>query len=179
MHRKPLLSLLNEYVPADEFEWAMWLKTIAFVEAHPACFDRSLSVGHVTASAWVVSCDRDRVLLMHHRKLNRWFQPGGHCDGDPDVLTVALKEVWEETGMEAIPLGSSIFDIDVHSIPANRREPGHYHYDIRFLLEADPDQKMEHNTEAREVRWVPLGEVALYNASESILRMARKNVINV
>lgn len=179
MHRSPLLSILNTYVPADEFEWAMWLKTIAFVEDHPDCFARSLAIGHVTASAWVISRDRENVLLMHHRKLNRWFQPGGHCDGDPDVLAVALKEVREETGMVAIPLSDRIFDIDVHLIPANKKESSHYHFDIRFLLEADTAKKTEHNAEAKEVRWVPIAEVALYNPSESIMRMARKNVTNV
>ncbi|WP_373330611.1 hypothetical protein [Salmonirosea aquatica] len=76
MHRHALLAMLNNHVPADEFEWDMWLRTIAFVEENPNCFERSLKAGHVTASAWVVSPDRQQVLLMHHRKLNRWFQPG-------------------------------------------------------------------------------------------------------
>lgn len=179
MHRSPLLFLLNTHVPADEFEWAMWLKTIAFVEAHSKCFERSLAVGHVTASAWVLSPDRQQVLLMHHRKLNRWFQPGGHCDGDPNVLGVAMKEVGEETGFKTTPIRSDVFDVDVHSIPATNKEAAHLHYDIRFLLEADPGLTIVHNHEAREVRWVPLEEVILYNASESILRMVRKTSPNV
>ena len=171
--------MLNKYTPADEFEWSMWEKTIEFIEENPACFERSLAIGHVTASAWVVSPDRQQVLLMHHRKLNRWFQPGGHCDGEPDVLSVALKEVEEETGIRASPVGSEIFDVDVHTIPANSREKAHYHYDIRFLLEADPALKVEHNQEARAVRWVLLEEVGLYSSSESILRMVRKTNANV
>ncbi len=179
MHRSHLLSLLNDYVPADEFEWGMWLKTIDFVEAQAHCFDRSLAIGHITASAWVVSADRDQVVLMHHRKLNRWFQPGGHCDGDPDVLRVAMRETFEETGVVACSVSNGIFDIDVHTIPANIREAAHYHYDIRFLLEADPSQVVEQNHEAREVRWVPMQEVILYNSSESILRMVRKTSPNV
>ncbi|WP_373330610.1 NUDIX domain-containing protein [Salmonirosea aquatica] len=92
---------------------------------------------------------------------------------------VALREVWEETGVKAMPLGTGIFDVDVHTIPANSREAAHYHYDIRFLLEADPVQKIERNHEAKEVRWVPMEEARLYNASESILRMWRKNSPNV
>lgn len=173
-----LLELLNDYVPADEFEFTMWLNTIAFMESQPRCFERTLTVGHVTASAWVVSPDRTKVLLMHHRKLNRWFQPGGHCDGDPDTLKVALKEVLEETGVVARPLRQGIFDIDVHTIPGNAREVAHLHYDIRYLLEADPSPEVARNYEAKEVRWVPLDEVRLYNASESLLRMQRKDIVN-
>ena len=96
MNRQELLAMLNTHIPADEFEWAMWANTIEFVEKNPSCFERSLAIGHVTASGWVVSPDRRQVLLMHHRKLNRWFQPGGHCVGEPDVLGVEAP-VWTET----------------------------------------------------------------------------------
>lgn len=179
MAETDLLEMLNDYVPADEFEWTMWLNTIAFVESQPRCFERTLAVGHVTASAWVVSPDRERVLMMHHRKLDRWFQPGGHCDGNPDTLQVALKEVREETGVAARPLRQGIFDIDVHTIPGNSREAAHLHYDIRYLLEADPALEVARNHEAKAVRWVPLDEVRLYNPSESLLRMRRKDIVNI
>jgi 8-oxo-dGTP pyrophosphatase MutT (NUDIX family) len=179
MNRDELLAKLNNHVPADEFEWSMWANTIDFVQKNPSCFERSLAIGHVTASGWVVSSDRRQVLLMHHRKLNRWFQPGGHCDGDPDVLGVAMKEVWEETGVRTIPVNTAIFDVDVHLIPGKGKEAAHYHYDIRYQLEADSSQDIERNHEAREVRWVPLEEVVLYNSSESILRMVRKTSPNV
>lgn len=179
MNRNELLAKLNNHIPADEFEWAMWANTIEFVEQNPRCFERSLAIGHVTASGWVVSPDRQHVLLMHHRKLNRWFQPGGHCDGDPNVLGVAMKEVREETGIRAMPVRVAIFDVDVHLIPATTQEGAHYHYDIRFQLEADPTHEVAYNHEAREVRWVPIEEVILYNSSESILRMVRKTSPNV
>jgi len=179
MPHEALLTLLNNHVPRDEFEWDMWLRTIEFVETHPDCFERTLLVGHVTASAWIVSPDRSQVLLMHHRKLGRWFQPGGHCDGDPDVLRVAIKEAQEETGVKARPVEAEIFDVDVHSIPARPGEPSHFHYDIRFLLEAGPLDEINSNAEAKEVRWVPMEEVALYNSSESILRMQRKTLPNL
>lgn len=179
MPREALLSMLNTHVPRDEFEWDMWLRTIEFVETHSDCFERTLLIGHVTASAWVVSPDRSQVLLMHHRKLDRWFQPGGHCDGDPDTLRVAMKEAEEETGAKVRPVESGIFDVDVHSIPARPGEPSHFHYDIRFLLEADPTAEVVRNVEAKDVRWVTMEEVALYNPSESILRMQRKTLPSI
>ncbi|OIN57441.1 NUDIX hydrolase [Arsenicibacter rosenii] len=175
MHREPLLTLLRHYEPFDENERAMWQETLSFVEQHPDCFERSLLTGHVTGSAWIVSPDRSQAVLIHHRKLDRWFQPGGHCDGDPDVAAVAMKEAGEETGLRSIRLVSpAIFDIDVHPIPAKGAVPAHLHYDIRFLLEADPDEAFQDSDETNDVKWVKFGEMADFTDSESILRMIRK-----
>ena len=179
MHRKPLLNLLASYTPTDSLEQEMWEQTLAFVNTHTHCFERSLLVGHVTGSAWVVSENYQEVLLMHHRKLDRWFQPGGHCDGKPDVASVAMREALEETGVSLLSLPDPlpIFDIDIHPIPARAHEPEHLHYDIRFLLLADRTVPLQPNSESKEVRWVALDSVAGYNASESILRMARKTTV--
>ena len=175
MKRDPVLSLLNSYIPSNGNEYDMHQETIKFVRDNPDCFERTLATGHVTASGWVISPERDRVLLMHHRKLGRWFQPGGHCDGDSDVAFVAEKEVTEETGLTNISLAQTgIFDVDVHLIPANSKDPAHYHYDIRFLFEGDPEEDLVINAESKEVRWVQLSEVHHLNDSESILRMVRK-----
>ena len=92
MYRQPLLQLLRQHQPTDPNEQAMTQATINFVEQHPDCFERSLLIGHITGSAWIVSPDQQQVLLIHHRKLDRWLQPGGHADGDPDVASVALRE---------------------------------------------------------------------------------------
>jgi 8-oxo-dGTP pyrophosphatase MutT (NUDIX family) len=179
MHRNSLLAQLDNYIPADEHEMAMCLKTKNFIAENPACFERSLLIGHVTASAWVISPDYRQVLLMHHAKLDKWFQPGGHCDGDPDVLRVAIKEAEEETGVRVRPIQDEIFDVDVHPIPATSKVPAHWHYDIRFLLEADPTEEVVQNSESKAVRWISLGEVEKYNASESLLRMQRKTSISI
>ncbi len=149
MHRQPLLQLLYQHQPTDPLEQAMTQATIAFVAQHPDCFDRSLLIGHITGSAWIVSPDRQQTLLIHHRKLDRWLQPGGHADGDPDVAAVALREAQEETGLTSLrlvnPVGAThpeqevaIFDVDIHPIPARADVPEHLHYDIRFLLDSEP-----------------------------------------
>ncbi|GAB3165331.1 NUDIX hydrolase [Telluribacter humicola] len=175
MRREWLLTRLDQHQPLDTNELEMCENTKEFVRAYAECFERSLSIGHVTGSAWVVSPDRLQVLLMHHAKLDMWFQPGGHCDGDPNVLNVAMKEATEETGVRDItPVSDTIFDVDVHLIPGNAKEAAHYHYDIRFLLEADPEEVIERNAESKEVKWISLDKVAEYNNSESILRMVRK-----
>ena len=175
MKRSSLLHLLYHYAPFNSEEHRMWLETIDFVKQNPDCFERWLADGHITGSAWVIDSAEKCVLLMHHRKLDRWFQPGGHADGDPDVLRVALKEAQEETGLaDILPVSPQIFDIDVHLIPATAHIPAHYHYDIRFLMQADSTQPLQINGESKELAWVSLAEAARYNSSESILRMVRK-----
>jgi 8-oxo-dGTP pyrophosphatase MutT (NUDIX family) len=179
MHREPLLSLLQQHTPADPTERAMTQATIEFVRTHPDCFDRALSSGHVTGSAWIVSPDGQQVLLIHHRKLDRWLQPGGHADGDPDVAAVALREAQEETGLTSLRLASSpIFDVDIHEIPTRKDVLAHLHYDIRFLLEADPLEPFGDSEEIENIQWFSLKNAELVADSESIVRMIRKNRFN-
>lgn len=196
MHRQRLLHLLHQHqsesrTSADAHEAAMTRATIAFVERHPDCFERSLLAGHVTGSAWIVSPNRDQVVLIHHRKLDRWFQPGGHADGDPDVAAVALREAQEETGLTSLRfVGESkggswleqtdqppaLFDVDVHTIPARGDIPEHLHYDIRFLLEANPTEPFGHSDEVENSRWVLVDRTNEYSNEESIHRMVRKTL---
>src|SRR5665647_2028334 len=132
MHRQKLISQLEKYNPTDPGEIAFKREMISFIHAHADCFERTLPIGHITASAWLLDKDGTHALLMHHTKLDKWFQLGGHCDGDSDVLAVAIKEAQEESGMKGIAaLNSDIFDIDIHLIPENPREKAHLHYDVR------------------------------------------------
>jgi len=87
-----------------------------FLQSHPRVFERGHEQGHFTGSAWLVSADGTRVLLMHHRKLDRWLQPGGHTGGDADLARVALREAHEETGLAGLRIEDGIFDIDRHRI---------------------------------------------------------------
>jgi ADP-ribose pyrophosphatase YjhB (NUDIX family) len=112
----------------------------AFVESHPDCFHCDLWPAHVTGSAWVVNPERSRVLLMHHRKHDQWFQPGGHADGHADIVAVALRETAEESGIDPDHIhlvDGRVFDLDIHRIPASHRGPEHDHIDVRFLVEID------------------------------------------
>src|SRR5436309_1471060 len=105
MHRQQLLGLLETYAPCYQEELVNKARMIAFVTEWPSCFERSLEVGHITGSAWLLNHDCSKVLLTHHKKLNLWLQLGGHCDGESDVLAVALREAQEESGItDIIPL---------------------------------------------------------------------------
>ncbi len=177
MHRQELLGLLAQHHSRFMEEAAYIERTRAFVEAHPECFHRELWPGHVTGSAWVVNPDRRQVLLLHHGKHDQWFQPGGHADGDADILRVALRELSEESGLDPSHIrlvDGSIFDVDIHTIPASHRGPAHEHYDIRFLVEMDDDRDIPGSHESHDVRWVPLHQVARFNNNRSTYRMLEK-----
>lgn len=174
MKRQQLLHLLNAYQPTPE-EVAFKERMLAFVQEHEACFERSLMHGHMTASAWLLSSDEQCALLMHHAKLDKWLQLGGHCDGESDVLAVALKEAQEESGIQNIvPVGGDIFDIDIHLIPARKHEPEHYHYDVRFLLKVVGDEQVVQNSESKELRWLSKHDNATLALDRSVLRLWHK-----
>ncbi len=177
MHRSAILRLLREHLPqaADPHEAAMTAEIIRFVEAHADCLERICAPGHLTGSAWIVNPTRSRVLLVHHRKLDKWLQPGGHADGDPDLLAVARREAREETGLTRLrTVSPAIFDADRHWIPPRGGTPGHWHHDLRFLLEADPAEALVVSDESHDVRWVDLAGVAALNPEQSLLRMVSK-----
>lgn len=175
MTRQDLLDQLDAHTPGDAHEAEMRDRLRAFVAAHEDCFERHLQCGHVTGSAFVVDLGRTHTLLHHHGKLDKWLQLGGHADGEADVLSVALREAREESGLEEIrPLAGEIFDIDIHAIPARGAEPLHFHYDVRYLLEADRSRPLAITPESKALEWVPLDEVERLTQEESMLRMVRK-----
>ena len=175
MHRNKLLTLLKNHHPTDPQEILFTEQITDFINENPDCFERTLLVGHVTGSALVIDKSRQFTLLTHHRKLDKWFQTGGHCDGDADVLNVALNEAHEETGLTDIQIiNPNIFDIDIHQIPERKGVPAHLHYDVRFLFEADKNDPLSISSESTDLAWIALLEVANLNDSESIMRMVNK-----
>ena len=133
MHRDNLKQLLINFKPDDGKEKVHKTQMLDFLSEHKDCFERTCSIGHFTGSCWLLNQNLDQALLLHHKKLDKWLQLGGHCDGDSNLLNVALKEAREESGINDIePVQNTIFDIDIHLIPQINDEKPHYHYDIRF-----------------------------------------------
>lgn len=173
--RGKLLDLLAGYRPEDAAQAALKACFADFVTAHPDCCERSLAHGHLTGSAWLVSADGRRALLMHHRKLDRWLQPGGHADGDFDLAAVALREAEEETALAGLLLEGGIFDLDRHEIPARGTEPAHWHYDLRFVVRAGGGEEFSQNAESLALAWFEISELAgRADLDESLRRMARR-----
>lgn len=172
MHRQALLSALADYAARWPAE-ATTLDYRQFVETEPRCFDRATVAGHVTGSAWVVDQSGGRALMLLHRKLGRWLQPGGHADGESDTLAVAMKEVEEEAGLTALTPFGGIFDLDIHPIPTRGAEPEHLHYDVRHALRLTGAQEARANHESTDLRWFDINEIAGWD-EPSLSRMAVK-----
>lgn len=137
-------------------------------------FVRERLEGHFTGSAWLVSGDGRRVLLTHHRKLDRWLQLGGHADGDVDLAQVALKEAEEESGLGGLRVDADeIFDLDRHWIPERGDVPGHWHYDARYVVRAGENEDYVVGEESLDLAWRDIAPLA-DDSDESLGRMARK-----
>ncbi len=138
-------------------------------------FERARLAGHFTASSWLVDRSETRVLLTHHRKLERWLQLGGHADGDRDLARVALREAEEESGLSGLRVDPEMFDLDRHWIPERKDVPGHWHYDARYVVHAEGSEDYVVSEESHDLAWRTV-ESIMQDASsdESMLRMARK-----
>ncbi|MGV6852111.1 MAG: NUDIX hydrolase [bacterium] len=175
MHRENILILLEEYLQRHPEESACYQQLKAFIQQNNQCFERELSQGHLTGSCWLVNSNGDQILLTHHKKLNLWLQPGGHADGETDIAAVALKEAKEESGLKDLKIADPhIFDIDIHKIPANPKDAEHYHYDIRFIIQASEDTDYIVSEESHDLAWVKLDKLSEYTTEPSIVRMAEK-----
>lgn len=174
--RRQVFDILATALLFDERDREEARIITAFVLDNPDCLERSNLAGHLTASAFIVDRERRNLLLIHHKALGRWLQPGGHADGDPDLRAVARREVQEETGLAALDLVTPRpFDLDVHSIPERKGLPAHLHYDVRFLFEADGDFILQGDErEVHGAAWVPLTDLSGVETDESVRRPARR-----
>ncbi len=175
MNRIDLVNSLHDYQTIFQEEKDFLKRFLALLSDAP-CFERTHLPGHITGSAWIVDSGRTQVLLVHHAKLNKWVQPGGHADGDENILRVALKEAEEETGLKEFKIINSKkpFDVDIHLIPQRKDFPEHFHYDVRFLMEANPNELIHVSEESHDVKWIRLDDLEKYNQERSVLRMNEK-----
>ncbi len=137
----------------------------------PAPLDRRERPGHFTAGALLVNAQLDRVLLLHHAKLGIWVQPGGHADGNANLLAVALREATEETGIEGLRIRPEAIDLDIHEV-SPPGEDAHLHYDVRFLALAPPSAVLNANHESIAQRWASVDELAALGADPGLQRLA-------
>jgi 8-oxo-dGTP pyrophosphatase MutT (NUDIX family) len=175
MPPQTILTLLDDYAQRYPAESECVQRFRQFVESYPDCFERSLLIGHVTGSAWLVNQAGTHVLLTHHRKLDLWVQLGGHADGESNIRAVALTEAHEESGIADLNFVSpQIFDLDIHTIPARGAEPEHAHYDVRFALQTVTSDQFQISAESKALEWVEISALADKTREPSMLRMAAK-----
>jgi len=174
-----LRRVLRGHRPDDETEARHLARIAEFVDRHPDPFDRRIAEGHLTGSAFVLDAAGLRVLLLYHRKLRRWLQPGGHADrGERTGESVALREAREETGLAGLALHPGAprpLDVDVHDIPARGDEPAHEHLDLRYLVVAREDAALAPAVaEMRDLRWFAWDEVDALGPDPGLRRALAK-----
>ena len=178
MNRDELLAALDRFTPSAPEDRDSLDRLRRFVAADHDPFARENPVGHVTGSAIVARPDGSSFLLVHHKKLGRWLQPGGHTEAsDASVFDAALREVREETGIAelAAPLGRRILDVDVHPIPAHGMDPAHSHFDVRFLVTTDRDvDRTAAEDPKRPMAWRTFEEALADGVDGSLERSLRK-----
>ena len=160
-----LAAQLHTYVPFDDLEKLHVEQLRQFLAESQNPYDCSNLVAHVVAEAWIVNPSRDHVVLVEHALSKVWLAPGGHCDGDPDVFSNAVREAEEETGLTNLKplLGDTIFDLNVGAVPTRERhgvnEPIHLHFDVCYAFEAPSNAPLTISDESTDLAWVAIADV--------------------
>ena len=149
------------YRPYNEQEQRDKELIVSFIDNNPDAFRRDNRVAHMTASAWIVNRERTKALMVYHRIYNSWSWTGGHADGETDLLSVAIREAEEETGVHAKPVSEDVYSLEVLTVDGHEKRgeyvSSHLHMNVTYLIEAD-----EHDTltvcedENSDVRWFTL-----------------------
>ena len=158
-----LIAQIEAYIPAYKAEKTSRVLMLHLAKYVPNCLNRkTFAPGHFTTSPFITTPAFDKVLMMHHATLQKWFQPGGHADDEPQLLQGGLREVEEELGLKqgdyTLWNNGAIFDLDCHAIPHNTKkaEPEHVHFDVRFLLIC-PEREVV-SPEGLQTKWWPIAE---------------------
>ncbi len=169
-----LLNNIKSYEPLQS-ESFVKDSFINFINENDNCFERSCLKGHVTASSFVVSPDKESILLCFHRKWNKWVQLGGHADGIEDTLQVALKETEEESGIciNQLEVVNELLDIALFFVETSLTEASHYHYDVRYLM-FSKTWDVQVSKESKELRWVRFEDVKKLTTEVELLRAITK-----
>jgi 8-oxo-dGTP pyrophosphatase MutT (NUDIX family) len=172
-----LIELLDRHQPAAGKEAADLERMRAFARALEQPFSREQAAAHFTASAILVDAAHELTCLVHHRKLDKWLQPGGHFEPEDegDLLHAAGREVLEETGCHAIPIGPIPADVDIHVIPARGAAAEHLHLDLRIVMvAADRAQLRYDSAESHDAQWLDWATAERMAGDDALKRALRK-----
>lgn len=154
---------IKNYCPCNEQEQRDKELILHFIDSNLDAFLRDNRVAHMTASAWVVNRERTKTLMVYHKIYDSWSWTGGHADGETDLLSVAIREVKEETGVSAVPVSEDIFSLEVLTVDGHEKRgeyvSSHLHMNVTYLLEADENEElMICEDENKGVSWFGLDE---------------------
>lgn len=181
--RIDLVEEISLYKPFDEQEKIDRGTILHFLLTDRNIFKRSDLAAHMSASAWVVNKNRDKVIMAYHNLYKSYSWLGGHADGDEDLLNVAIKEVKEESGIKTVrPLSDKIFSLEVLPVEGHIKKgiyvPAHLHLNVTYLLEADENEQLHiKEDENSAVGWFYLDE-AVEKSNEEFFRKFIYNKLN-
>jgi len=165
-------AILERYAPPDAEQKKTRDAMLSFLDLYPRdAHLRTCVEGHLTASALVIDESRGKALLTFHKKLERWLQLGGHCDGDANLPGAALRESAEESGIDGLAIDPAPIDLDVHLIPARKNEPAHLHLDTRFLVYAPAGARESLSEESHSLGWFDAHGLASIETDSSVRRL--------
>ncbi len=171
LKKKALLRQLFNYKAFNAEEEKQRQRILKLFNTNASPFDRDHSPKHLAVSAFVVNPSFTHVLLVKHKKLDMWLQPGGHCEDEKTMREGALREITEETGLVDILLSNEVFDVNVYEYPCGE----HVDYDIQYLAIANMNEPLVlQEDEVSDIRWVPVDELLDYNPKEPFIRAIEK-----
>ena len=160
-----LIHTIENYIPRCEQEALDKDYLLRFARNNPDCLTRDNDTAHFTASAWIVTPDRSKVLMVYHNIYDSWSWTGGHADGEADLAAVALREAMEETGLEnprlvsSEPISLEILTVDGH-MKRGKFVHSHLHLNLTYLIEAsEADTLRIKEDENRGVKWFGAEEI--------------------
>lgn len=176
-----LRERIESYIPFDEVEQNIKKYMIKWLDTFDDVLTRDNEFGHFASSAFVVNKDRNKMLVVYHNIYNAWIFPGGHADGEENLLSVAVREIEEETGLKTKILDNSIFAISASPIVGHVKRgkyvPAHTHLDVVYLLEADDEEPLVFKEdESKGVKWITLEE-AIGDDIVDFIRPVHKRLI--
>lgn len=170
-----ILKEIESYKPWDSEEKEAKEKIVEYLKTNNIIIDTENKDGHLTASAWIVNSKRDKILMTHHKILDIWIQLGGHTNKGETAFIAALREGYEESGLKTISeVNKDIFDLDVHYFPETRKNKAHYHYDIRYLFEANENDEIVVSNESKDVKWISFEDLYKFTDEKALQRMMEK-----
>jgi 8-oxo-dGTP pyrophosphatase MutT (NUDIX family) len=161
-----LYSLIASYRPWNEQEETDQKLILKYMDLFEDILNRENEIAHISASSWIVNKDRTKVLMIYHNIYNSWAWTGGHADGEEDLLSVALREAKEETGIQTIkPVMEDIYSLEILCVNGHIKKgkyvSSHLHLNITYLLEADDNEALRvKEDENSGVKWVDIDQAA-------------------
>ena len=176
-----LKDKIENYMPFNEQEEKDKEEFLKFIDTFEDVLTRKNIFGHFSASAFVVNKEKTKMVVVYHNIFGGWIYPGGHADGEEDLLAVAVREVEEETGLKTRVIDRNIFAIQSLPVEGHIKHgkyvSAHIHFDVVYLLEADDALPLVYREdESKGVKWINFEE-ATNEAMCDFIRPIHKKLI--